>query len=317
MLSEQSSEIQERTMQITKKTEEISQSIEKLKEDIHISKFDITLLKNQDPLTNNNTISKINWEETPKTSTVFRNKQEENPVFSPKASAIIHRQKNSVDNLNNQKPRKIAHRTIKSMKLEINKNILMEKINNTAKIPKVCARIRRKSFVDEGRAPHVKFQKQNSLDKNNLLFSKNGSEKQSKSPESKSHRLSNSIIKLKEENFCYSKLFNLRMRRLTKSKILDCEGEITDNLLSCSENNEKEIEKLQTDQVIEIKDSKKKRKYEFSVGVCFMLMLTLFFSLIRKEIYIGIKILTLPLAVLVFLRGNFRNRGNKCSSDKM
>lgn len=260
-------------------------------------------------MTNNNTISKINWEETPKTSTVFR-KHEENAVFSPKASAIMHRQKNSVDNLTTQKPRKIAHRTIKSMKLEINKNILVEKINNnTEKIPKVITRIRRKSFVAEGRAAHVKFQKQNSLDKDNLLFSKNDSQKQSKSPESKSHRLSNSMIKLKEENFCYSKLFNLRMRRLTKSKVLDTEGEINDNLLSCSENNEKEIEKLQTEQVCEEKNITKRKKYDFSIGIFFMLMLTLFFSLIRKEISIGIKIVTLPLTVIVVLNRNLRRMG--------
>lgn len=285
---------------VQNKTGFFSQNIDKLLEDIYISKFDIKMLMGQESW-NPKKFKPNNDVTTPKTILKDLNMNNGNNSLESSTNINSHRPKKSEGLATYNKPIQKTHRAIKSMKLEINKKILVEKMTN--KKEKLLKK--RKISYEEDKKSRIRFHKQKS-DENNMLLLSNevNLDQKFKSPSKKTHFTA--INKLKEENLGYSSLFNIRMRRKTKNK--EIEKEIS------SISNTSDVYNLTTQKKIENdvnrtkKYSTKEKENNFNFQIFIMLFLTIVFSFVKKEISYGFKIAFLPLKFCLMIKKALHNK---------
>lgn len=285
----------EKFFSLKNKTENFINLSAKINEEIKITKFDLALLLNQDPtkILNSN-----------KESISSARKEIQENIILQKAKKLIKSSKKKENSENLlpylQNPKNLnKHRVIHSMKLEINTKILEEKMVKTQRNRRII-RIRSLSYCNNKSNKKILQEKRKSYDFESLAERKS---KQDKSLLPKNKTIcTNSIYKLKEENIPYSSLFSFRMGK-NSPKNQEITLFETLNNIGCEKN-------VILDEIIEQKNflQTKEKCIVFDFQILMMLMITLIFTIIKKEVQLVVKITVWPFKILTYMNGFIMGR---------
>ncbi len=245
-------------------------------------KFDINLLINQDS-------TKLDSKSNAIKSPIDKTSKEIPECFQS------HHPKMSEDVCTKlQKPKKKTHRIIKSMKLEINMKIFEDKmvdLQNPNPMKRRFLRSSSTSYVDKSNK--IIYKKKKNQQKNDLIAA---------NYQSQTSPLNISITKLKEQNFLYSNLFDIRMRRNTIKIKENDNNEVYDKQMAVVDPIIEQSTAISEKKPMQFKTIREKY-IVFDFQIMMMLIITIMFSVIRQEIKLSAKVVFFPFKMFCAING--------------